>query len=127
MKAYDGKSYADATSSEIKQALRKANSEGSELIKKFYKLFDANNGLLKHAKTYNSTFGFLSTILLVPGLIIWLTDVCEKMTARRTAKDFAKMENKNAVTPEPKPSDSKVTEINTLRADKISMAGFMKK
>jgi len=127
LKAYEGKSYADATSSEIKQALRKANSEGSELIKKFYKLFDANNGLLKHAKTYNSTFGFLSTILLVPGLIIWLTDVCEKMTARRTAKDFAKMQNQNAVTPEPKTSESKVTEINTLRADKISMAGFMKK
>ncbi len=124
---FSNKSFADATVDEIKQSLRRANLENGDAIKKFYNLFDSNNGLLKQAKTYNSTFGFLSTILLVPGLIIWLTDVCEKMTQRRTQQDFG-----NAAKAEPAPqqvaADSKqLTELNRLRTNNLSMAGFMNK
>ncbi len=89
LKDFNGKSYAEATAKEIKDALKLADKNKTDLIKKFYKAFEGNNGLLNWAKTCNSTFGFLSTLVLVPGLIIWLTDVCEKMTANRTKKDLA--------------------------------------
>ena len=125
LKAYEKKSFKDATVDEVKRALRQANSEKSELINKFYKLFDANNGLLKQAKTYNATFGFLSTILLVPGLIIWLTNVCEKMTERRTKADFANMQ-KSVEAKEPEPSLKQVANQYRMN-DNLSMAGFMKK
>ena len=59
------------------------------MIENFYKLFKGDNGLLRAAKTCNSTFGFLSTLILVPGLIIWLTDVCQKMTEKRLAEESA--------------------------------------
>lgn len=125
LKAYEKKSFKDATVDEVKRALRQANSEKSELINKFYKLFDANNGLLKQAKTYNATFGFLSTILLVPGLIIWLTNVCEKMTERRTKADFANMQ-KAVEAKEPEPALKQAANQYRMN-DNLSMAGFMKK
>lgn len=128
VKKFKNKSFADATAEEIKQALNLANKNTDKtLINKFYKLFDANNGLLKHAKTYNSTFGFLSTILFVPGLIIWLTDVCEKMTARRTAQDFAKNKPVEPAKPQENQHNKQIAELNPLRTDKLSMSGFMKK
>lgn len=116
-----------ATVGEIKKALDNARTEDGDLIKNFYKLFDSNNGILKQAKTYNSTFGFLSTIFFVPGLIIWLTDVCEKMTERRTKADFGNAKAQKTVQ-QPKQADTKQpTELNRLRTDNLSMAGFMKK
>lgn len=125
LKAYEKKSFKDATVDEIKRALRQANSEKSELINKFYKLFDSNNGLLKQAKTYNATFGFLSTILLVPGLIIWLTNVCEKMTERRTKADFANM--KKAAEPQVSEAPAKQVSNQYRMNNNLSMSGFMKK
>ncbi len=127
---FSNKSFADANVDDIKAALRKASSaEEKDLINEFYKLFDANNGLLKRAKTYNSAFGFLSTLLLVPGLIIWLTHVCEKMTERRTAQDFGKNSAKKVL---PKNNENvsnakTIPTLNQLQADKMSMAGFINK
>lgn len=127
---FSNKSFADANVDDIKAALRKASSaEEKDLINEFYKLFDANNGLLKRAKTYNSAFGFLSTLLLVPGLIIWLTHVCEKMTERRTAQDFGKNSAKK-VLPQNNENVSNaktIPTLNQLQADKMSMAGFINK
>jgi len=112
-----GKSYAEATTSEIKDALRAAHKEGGKQIKNFYKLFENENKILKLAKTCNSAFGFLSTILLVPGLIIWLTDACEKMTERRIAKE------NGGVKP---PAEKIVGKAMTRYMSKVpSMAGFL--
>ena len=105
-----------------------ANAEDGDMITKFYKLFDANNGLLKHAKTYNSTFGFISTLLLVPGLIIWLTNVCERMTKRRTDKDFALAQAQNSEKTNAAEKDVKTqSDLTRFKTDNLSMAGFMKK
>ena len=111
LKEVSGKTYADATDVDIKQALKTAHKnfvkevgndiEGAlkstdesknALMKKLYKLFQDQNGLLNKAKTCNSTFGFLSTLALVPGLIMYLTHYCEKMTAKRIEQDKASKE-----------------------------------
>ncbi len=127
VKAYKNKSFKDATVEDIKNALKQANTEKSELINKFYKLFDSNNALLKQAKTYNAAFGFISTILLVPGLIMWLTNVCERMTERRMKEDLAKLNEKSADVPVAT-SETPVKQIsNQYRMNSnLSMAGFMK-
>ncbi len=115
---FNGKSYADATSSEIKNALILADKQKSGFMKQFYKLFESENGLLRAAKTCNSTFGFLSTLAIVPGLIIWLTDVCEKMTEKRTKKDLANAQSTG---------NTKKAEIAArhLATHTPSMAGFL--
>ena len=87
LKDFNGKSFKDATAEEIKKALKAAHNSDTDLMKKFYSMFKGENGLLSKAKTCNSAFGFISTILLVPGLIIWLTDVCKKMTERKLKED----------------------------------------
>lgn len=114
-----GKSYADATTSEIKDALRAANKEGGKLIKDFYKLFEKENNILKLAKTCNSAFGFLSTILLVPGLIVWLTNACEKMTERRIAKETGGVKLRSD-------DSGQTAQIHSkYMSNKPSMAGFL--
>lgn len=87
VKKHTNKTYAEASVSEIKDALRAANAENGKDIKDFYKLFKDGNGMLETAKTCNSIFDFLSTIVLVPSLIIWLTRACEKMTAKRIKQE----------------------------------------
>ena len=113
-----GKSYEQASSKDIKNVLKQAHEKNSDLVKKFYKLFEGDNGLLRKAKTCNSSFGFLSTLVLVPGLIAWLTDVCEKMTEKRTKKDLEKAQNSG---------DTRKAEIAArhLAAHTPSMAGFL--
>lgn len=87
LKEFNGHVFGLATNEEIKQALNTAKENKSTLMKDLYGLFKGENKLLSRAKTCNSAFGFISTILLVPGLIIWLTDVCEKMTERKLKED----------------------------------------
>lgn len=119
LKDFNGQSYKDASVKNIKDALKLADQNKTDLIKKFYKLFEADNGLLRKAKTCNSTFGFLSTIALVPGLIIWLTDFCEKMTERRTKKDLeAAQSSGNAA--------KAAIAAKHLATSTPSMAGFLK-
>lgn len=81
-------SYKNATEAQIKEALEKANdAEDKALINKLYDYFKSDNKILRRAKTWNSTFGFVSTILLIPGLIIWIGQKCEKMTAKKARQD----------------------------------------
>ena len=117
------KSFKDATSKEIKEVLKKANAQKSDSIKKFYNLFHENNGLLNKARTCNSSFGFLSTIVLVPGLIIWLTDFCEKMTEKRSKKDLAAAE-KTGNTTQINAAETYLAEHNQPTKTP-SMAGFL--
>ena len=77
---------------DIEGALKSTDESKNALMKKLYKLFQDQNGLLNKAKTCNSTFGFLSTLALVPGLIMYLTHYCEKMTAKRIEQDKASKE-----------------------------------
>ena len=102
------KTFANATKEEIKQALRTAKEELPELIDKFYSKFHGKNKLLTHAKTCNSAFDFLSTIVLVPGLIIGLTDYCKHMTEKRRAEEN-KISNKTQAQQAPLVPSSKPT------------------
>lgn len=123
LKDFNGKSFKDASASEIKEALIKADKAKNDLIKKFYKLFEGDNGLLRKAKTCNSAFGFLSTLVLVPGLIIWLTDFCEKMTERNRAEDKAKDRKAKAAEVE---KNAKVVQAkNAIPSAAPTMAGFL--
>lgn len=123
LKDFNGKSFKNATSKEIKEALKKANAQKTDLIKDFYKLFNENNGLLKKARTCNATFGFLSTVAFVPGLIIWLTDFCEKMTEKRSKKDLAAAE-KTGNTAQINAAETYLAEHNQPTKTP-SMAGFL--
>ena len=110
---FSGKSFKEATEMEIKAALKAADSAKGDLIKNFYELFKGDNGLLRAAKTCNSTFGFLSTLVLVPGLIIWLTDVCQKMTEKRLAEESAAKQNTQPVA------------VPVMATNAPTMAGFI--
>ena len=123
LKSFNGKAFKDATSKEIKEVLKKANAQKTDSIKKFYSLFHENNGLLNKARTCNSSFGFLSTIVLVPGLIIWLTDFCEKMTEKRSKKDLAVAE-KTGNTKQINAAETYLAEHNQPTKTP-SMAGFL--
>ena len=86
-------------------------------------MFEGDNGLLRKAKTCNSAFGFLSTLVLVPGLIIWLTDFCEKMTERNRAEDKAKDRKAKAAEVE---KNAKVVQAkNAIPSAAPTMAGFL--
>ena len=112
-----GKAYDSASSAEIKTALSNAHKNKTTEIKEFYKLFTKENGLLNKAKTCNSTFGFLSTLVLVPGLIIALTDICKHMTEKGKAKDdAAKLANQNLV-----------LQASLVPSSRPTMAGFLNK
>lgn len=115
LQKFSGKSFKDATELEIKSALKAADNSKDELIENFYKLFKGENGLLRAAKTCNSAFGFLSTLILVPGLIIWLTDVCQRMTERQIAQEKATKETE------------KLNQLPkaTLATNAPSMSGFL--
>ena len=110
---FSGKSFAEASEAEIKAAMKAADSAKGDLIENFYKLFKGDNGLLRAAKTCNSSFGFLSTLLLVPGLIIWLTDVCQKMTEKRLAEESAARQKAQPVA------------IPVMQTNAPTMAGFI--
>lgn len=120
LKDVNGKSFADASVAEIKDALKTANANKSDLIKKFYKLFEGQNGLLKAAKTCNSTFNFLSTFAITPGIIIALTQICKKMTERRTAQDLAAQAAKNTQV-------QSNQNLNFVATNAPTMAGFLNK
>lgn len=115
LKEFNGKTFSEATAEEIKAALKEANKAKTPLMKEFYELFKSENGLLKAAKTCNSSFKFLSSFVLVPSLIIWLTHACKKMTERRTAHDVALQEKQH------QPAQG----INLVASNAPTMAGFL--
>jgi len=112
------KSYKDASITQIKDAINSAMKDSDKkLIDKFYDLFKQENGLLNKAKTCNSTFSFAS-LLLVPALIIWIANTCEKITARREKQDMAAEQQNKAK------SASKLAN-RKLASQTPSMAGFL--
>lgn len=129
LKDFNGKSFKDASVKDVKEALKIADKNNTDLMKKFYKLFEGDNGLLRKAKTCNSAFGFFSTIVLVPGLIIWLTDFCAKMTEKRHQKDLAAVSGAKAEKLNEQNSNVETKKLTASRNlnNAPSMAGFLKK
>lgn len=83
-----GKDLKNATIDEIKAAFK--NVKDSDALENIYKVFrNRNNKFINYAKTMNSSFGFLSTLVLVPSFMIWLARTCERMTKNRIAQENA--------------------------------------
>ena len=83
-------------------------------------LADSGNKLVKRAKTYNSVFGFASTVLLVPLFMIWISKHCEKMTKERIALEQAEAMKAAA-------KQTPVPEAMQVVTNKPTMAGFLNK
>ncbi len=102
------KTFEKATALDIKEALHNANINNSQKLNDLYELFKKPNKLLNRAKTCNSFFGALSTLVLVPGLIIALTDICKAMTDKKKAEEHRIKSIKQAqqapLTPSSKPT-----------------------
>lgn len=85
------KSLESASYDEIVKGFNKA--KGSPALKEIYEVFKSpNNPFVKRAKTMNSIFGFVSTFILTPALIIWIAKSNEKMTKKRIAKEAVEKE-----------------------------------
>ena len=113
MQKFGNKSVKDATFDEIKKAFEKAT--GSDELKKIYQVFSVkDNKFISRAKTFNSAFGFVSTLVLVPVFMMWLARYCEKMTKKAVEKENT--------------SKKSETTINTMpvATNKPTMAGFLK-
>lgn len=111
-----GKTFAQSSAEEIKAALaEEAKKAKSAKLDKVYEYFKTPNKLLNRAKTCNSLFGALSTLVLVPGLIIALTDICKAMTEKRQAKEKA-INNTTQAQQSP-----------LVPSNKPTMAGFLNK
>lgn len=119
IKEFNGKSLKDASIEDIHNAFRKA--KGTQNLENIYQEFaQKDNKFVTMAKTYNSAFGFASTLVLVPAFMIWLARYCEKMTKNAIAKEQAAAQQEKSVNIEP----AKTTVIAT---NKPSMAGFLNK
>lgn len=115
MKKFGNKSLKDATVDEIKEAFKKA--KGSEALEKIYTVFSsADNKFINRAKTFNSAFGFASTLILVPAFMMWLARYCERMTKKAVEKENAMKAKENQ--PAIKPTEY-------IATDKPTMAGFL--
>ena len=75
-------------SMELKDIINKFNNaKDTDAYKKIIEILkNKDNKLVTRAKTLNSSFGFLSTICLVPALMIWISKHCEKMTKKHIAE-----------------------------------------
>lgn len=115
-----GKALKDASFEEINEAFKKA--KGSDELEKIYSIFSSkDNKFINRAKTYNSAFGFASTIILVPAFMMWLARYCEKMTKKAVAKENAAKEAM---------ANAQVTNVKTplnISANQPTMAGFLNK
>lgn len=85
---------------EIVEAFK--NAEGTDAMKAIYKAFEkSDNVFVKHAKTMNSSFGFISVFLLTPALIVWISKSNEKITKKRIAKELAEKKAKEQISENP--------------------------
>ena len=82
-----GKDLEKCENHEIINAFKKLGKDNKELNNIYEILKNPNNSLVRKAKTLNSSFGFLSIIVLVPAFMIWLADKCEKMTKKDIMKE----------------------------------------
>ncbi len=127
-----GKDLKDATIDEIKNAFK--NVKDSDALENIYKIFrNRNNKFINYAKTMNSSFGFLSTIVLVPSFMIWLARTCERMTKNRIAEENAakaggnQPEQPNKQQPAAATISAEAAKANFNLNNKPSMAGFLAK
>ena len=120
MKKFGNKSLKDASFEEIQEAFKKAKN--SDELEKIYSKFHAHdNKFINRAKTFNSAFGFASTLVLVPAFMMWLARYCEKMTKRAVEKENAQKKALQAQqTQQPKTPE-------TVLSNKPTMAGFLNK
>ncbi len=118
LKQFKNKSLADATIKEIQDAFKQA--KGTEALENIYSVFSSkDNKFINRAKTYNSAFGFASTLVLVPAFMMWLARYCEKMTKDAIEKEKAE---KGQQTKQVQHTEQPVIIPN----NKPTMAGFLK-
>ena len=110
-----GTSFESASKEQIKEILHDANVNKSKKLEDLYQIFRKPNKLLNRAKTCNSFFGALSTLVLVPGLIISLTDICKAMTEKKKAEED-RIKNRTQAQQAP-----------LIPSSKPTMAGFLNK
>lgn len=121
MKKFGNKSLKDATFEEIQDAFKKAKDATSTELETIYTKFTAqDNKFINRAKTFNSAFGFASTLVLVPLFMMWLARYCEKMTRKAVEKENAQRIAQNEQNQQPK-------EQEIILTDKPTMAGFLNK
>lgn len=102
---------------DIDNAFKVAKEKGSEELKKILKILsNENNNIVKRAKSMNSAFGALSTVLLVPALMMWISKHCEKMTKERIAEQQKQAQAQAEM--------SLKMDVAVL-TDKPTMAGFL--
>ncbi len=105
--------------SEINNAFKKARKENTKEYQNIIKILsDPNNKLVKRAKTLNSSFGFASTVLLIPAFMIWISKHCEKMTKQRIAEQQKQAQAQ---------ADMNLKYEAAILTDKPTMAGFLNK
>lgn len=119
-----GKSIKQATADEIKKAIQ-AGKESVE-VKNIYKILDnvKGNKLLGRAKLLNSAFDALSTFLLVPMFMIWLSEHCKKLTEKRSQKMAAEAAANNQ-TQQPATMQQVQTAQTVTPPKQPSMQGFL--
>lgn len=122
-----GKSLKDATLEEIHTAFKKA--KGSDALENIYTVFKSkDNRFINRAKTFNSAFGFASTLVLVPMFMMWLARYCESMTKKAIAKEKEQKALATATTePAPTQQNSKPVATTVTSAKQPTMAGFLNK
>lgn len=122
-----GKSLKDATLEEIHTAFKKA--KGSDALENIYTVFKSkDNRFINRAKTFNSAFGFASTLVLVPMFMMWLARYCESMTKKAIAKEKEQKALATATTePAPEQQNSKPVATTVTSAKQPTMAGFLNK
>ena len=130
MKKFNGKSLQEATSEEIHEAFRKA--KGSEALEKIYTVFHSKeNKFINRAKTFNSAFGFASTIILVPAFMMWLARYCENMTKKAVEKEKAEKAKASGVSAISQAKSDQQSQTAAVQAssyipnNKPTMAGFL--
>ena len=122
-----GKSLKDATLEEIHTAFKKA--KGSDALENIYTVFKSkDNRFINRAKTFNSAFGFASTLVLVPMFMMWLARYCESMTKKAIAKEKEQKALATATTePAPVQQNSKPVATTVTSTKQPTMAGFLDK
>lgn len=138
-------SIEEASLDAIHKAFEKA--KGSDELEKIYAVFNSKeNKFINRAKTFNSAFGFASTLILVPAFMMWLARYCENMTKKAVEREKAQKAAasnvqqttqtqqattaqavQNAKQTETKAEATNIPTIDTTitGTKKLSMAGFL--
>lgn len=115
-----GKPLSQAGIDEIKAAFK--NVKNTDALNNIYEVFrNKSNKYINIAKTSNSSFGFLSTLVLVPTFMIWLARYCDRMTKRDRAKHEAELAKMQAS------GNNSGQNLNYIASAQPTMAGFLNK